>query len=384
MGKKMKTKRLLYPIFFFVLITAASNSYSQDNNQQEKIVYYQMEPFDDSLFVQIQKEVFIDPPDPKAEIIVDLRQPSNRTVSIKGALYPFLAFTPETRAKIIVYPFKLNLENTINYASVFTRVAKQMNFNKIVAPPSFYQINSTLAYINPFLQLSGGERFGIPIKKDLGISFGLGTPYSGILETNFIEANFHVLGFSIGIMNSIDGLAEIKKENNHNNIYITDGIQASYVIPLGNFFEFSYQKITSKPSESQMQKFHKYDTLGYKAKVLHGDYYSWEFRYPIRVLGSTRAKFYVGRYLDELHLGFTGRELSLAGSIFDLSFDLMPVSDVRQPQYIFNLMLQKLSDDWAFSAFAIGPSITLSKTDTGKFGAISMFINLRLKVGTSY
>ena len=60
----------------------------------EQILYFQMEPFDDSLFIKIQTEVFIDPPDPKAEIIADLRDANNQTLSIKGALYPFLAFTP--------------------------------------------------------------------------------------------------------------------------------------------------------------------------------------------------------------------------------------------------------------------------------------------------
>ena len=74
-----------------------------------------------SLFIQIQEELFIDPPDPKAEIVVDLRNATNQTISVKGSLYPFLAIKPETRARIITYPFKLNLEETINYGSLFTQ-----------------------------------------------------------------------------------------------------------------------------------------------------------------------------------------------------------------------------------------------------------------------
>ena len=35
------------------------------------------------------RHLFIDPPDPKAEIIADVRDPNNQTISIKGALYPF-------------------------------------------------------------------------------------------------------------------------------------------------------------------------------------------------------------------------------------------------------------------------------------------------------
>lgn len=74
--------------------------------------------------------MFIDPPDPKAEIVVDVRDANNQTVSIKGALYPFLALSPELRARIITYPFKLNLEETINYGSVYTRVINKLRFEK--------------------------------------------------------------------------------------------------------------------------------------------------------------------------------------------------------------------------------------------------------------
>ncbi len=102
----MKNKVLLLFTLLVLLIAVKTNA--QDD--QEKIVYYQMEPLDDSLFIHIQNEVFIDPPDPKAEIIVDLRDPNDQTISIKGSLYPFLALTPETRAKVITYPLKLTLK----------------------------------------------------------------------------------------------------------------------------------------------------------------------------------------------------------------------------------------------------------------------------------
>jgi hypothetical protein len=100
-------------------------------------------------------------------------------------------------------------------------------------------------------------------------------------------------------------------------------------------------------------------------------------------MGSTRAIFYVARYLDEWHIGFKGRELTLAGSTFDFSFDAMPSSDVRQPQYVLNLMVEKIAESWAASAFAIGPSVVLSKKDNGNFGFVTVFFNFRLKMGTS-
>ena len=91
-----------------------------------------MEPLDDSLFIQIQEELFIDPPDPKAEIIVDMRDAYNQTISVKGSLYPLLALKPETRSKVITYPFKLNLEESINFGSVFTSLISKLNFDKIL------------------------------------------------------------------------------------------------------------------------------------------------------------------------------------------------------------------------------------------------------------
>ncbi len=376
----MKNKVLLL-FTLLVLIVAVKTNAQED---EEKIVYYQMEPLDDSLFIHIQNEVFIDPPDPKAEIIVDLRDPNDQTISIKGSLYPFLALTPETRAKIITYPFKINLEESVNYGSVFTRVVDKLSLKKVFSPPTLTQISSTRYFVNPFLQLFGGERFGLPLKNDIGISLGLGTPYSGPLETNFMEANFHILGFKAGAFTRIDGFVTIKDVNNHNNLYVTGGYQFSYVLPFGNFFEVGFQGPFDTPSDADYKNFQQYDTLGYHAKIVDKEYLDWELRYPISLLGSTRGKFYVAKYLGEWHAGYTGRELSLAGSTFDFRFDAMPKSDVRQPQYVVDLLVQKVFETWAFSAFAIGPSAIFSRQDDGNFGITSIFVNFRLKVGTSF
>ena len=350
---------------------------------EEQILFYQMEPFDDSLFIKIQNELFIDPPDPKSEIIVDLRDQNNQTISIKGTLYPLLALTPEIRAKIVTYPFKLNLEEDIHYGSVFTRVFERMRVNKIVSPPTAIQISPSLGYVNPFLQAFGGERFGLPIKNDIGFSFGLGTPYSGPLETNFMEASIHILGVFGGAFTKVDEIIDLKLENNHNNLYTTSGYQIGYTIPFGNFFQVSYLKVIDELSPQDSVKYMKYDTEDYKAKILDGSYFNWEFRYPVSILASTRGKFYLARYVNEWHFGFAGRELSFAGSTFDLRIDIMPKSDIRQPQYLLDILVQKIAQSWAFSAFALGPSAIFSTTENGKFGLISIFANLRLKIGTS-
>jgi hypothetical protein len=377
----MNYKVLLSFAALFIIMPHNNIIFAQQD--EEPVVYYQMEPLDDSLFVKIQQEVFIDPPDPKAEIIVDLRDPNNQTVSIRGTLYPYLAFTPETRAKIATFPFKINLEENINYGSVFTRVFEKIRIGKVFAPPTRMQISSGLQYINPFLQVMGGERMGIPLKDDIGLSFGIGTPYSGILESNMVEGNFHMLGAFGGFFNSLDGLTDLKSKNSHNNLYVTLGYQIGYVIPFGNFFQVSFSDIIDKPTESQMRDFTMRDTMEYHAKIVTGSSFNWEFRYPISLFGSTRGKFYVARYLNEWHVGYTGRELSLAGSTFDLRFDIMPHSDVRQPQYVVEALIQRIAANWGFSAFALGPSLVISYDDKRYLNIISIFLNARLKVGTS-
>jgi hypothetical protein len=354
--------------------------YAQD---EEPIVYYQMEPFDDSLFIRIQTEVFIDPPDPKAEIIVDLRDANNQTLSIKGALYPFLAFTPEIRARIQTYPFKLNLSENIHYASVFTRVIERMKFGRMFAPPSLAQISATHQYINPFLQIFGGERFGIPLKGDVGLSLGIGTPYTGPLETNFVEANFHILGLFGGIYSSVNAMTDVKKTNSSNNIYATTGFQVGYVIPLGNFLQVSYTDVIDLPDPGDINIFTRYNTDEYNSLILDRAFFNFELRYPISLFGSTRGKFFVAKYIGEWHAGFSGRELALAGSVFDFRFDAMFKSEVREPRYVIDVLVQRVFDNWAFSALSIGPSAILGRMDSGKFGFVTMFLNARFKMGTS-
>jgi len=376
----MKNKEILLIVLVFIL-SVAGKIYAQ---QEEPIRYFQMEPLDDSLFIKIQQEIFIDPPDPKAEIIVDLRDPNNQTVSIKSVIYPFLAFKPETRARIETFPFKLNLEDNVNFGSVFTRVIERIKIRKILTPPTVYQISSTLQYINPFLQVFGGERFGMSIKNDIGMSFGLGTPYSGPLETNFLEFNFNIIGFSGGLFGSDDVFTILKKVNNNNNIYAGGlGYQIGYVIPFGNFFQVSYTDLLTKVTQSMIHTFRGADTVNSHIKIIEGPSINWEFRYPISVLGSTRGKIYIARYINEWHAGYTGRELSIAGSTFDFRFDAMPKSDIRKPQYVIDLLVQKIFDGWGFSALAIGPSAIIGKDNSDRIAFTSLFLNFRIKVGTS-
>lgn len=389
----MKASKIILVLLILVHALGLNSVFAQE--EEEQIKYYQMEPLEDSLFINIQEVLFIDPPDPKAEIVVDLRDANNQTISIKSVLYPFLAVPPELRARIITYPFKLNLEEDINYGSVFTRVLQKIRISKVASPPTKTQISPTLGYINPFFQLQGGERLGLSLKQDVGISMGIGTPYSGPLETNMLEVNFHILGVKGGVFSHVDAMIEAMKSQNHNNLIVSDGYQVNYVVPFGNFFEFGYFKATSKISLDRKNRYLNVDeatvvinsdsTIKYKARIIDADqsYLNWEFRYPVSILGSTRGKFYVGQYLDEWHFGFILREASLAGSTFDLSFDGMPGGKYREPQYNINLLVQKVMEGWGFSAFAIGPSASITRLDSGKIGLSKIFVNLRFKIGTS-
>jgi len=124
-------------------------------------------------------------------------------------------------------------------------------------------------------------------------------------------------------------------------------------------------------------------TIKYQPYLLQGGYVNWELRYPIKVMGSTRGKFYVADFIDEMHVGFAGRELTLAGSVFDLRMDYMFNSPVRNNQFVMDITIQKIFDYWAYSSIAIGPSLIVSNLKNGNIGFTSVFLNLRIKVGTS-
>ena len=140
---------------------------------------------------------------------------------------------------------------------------------------------------------------------------------------------------------------------------------------------------SEKPSQATIALYMKNDTLSDHVNFIQGSYFNWELRYPVSFLGSTRGKFYFAKYLDELHIGFTGRELSMAGSTFDFRFDGLIHSSYRKPQYVFDVLVQKIAEAWGFSAFAMGPSVILGMTDKHQFGLTSIFVNIRIKVGTS-
>jgi hypothetical protein len=117
--------------------------------------------------------------------------------------------------------------------------------------------------------------------------------------------------------------------------------------------------------------------------LFEDDAINWELRYPLQVLGSTRGKVYIAKFMNETHIGFSAREMALVGSVFDFRFDALISSPVRQPQFVFDIIIQKIFDYWSFSSISVGPSGTIGTLNDGSLGFTAIFFNFRLKVGTS-
>ena len=213
------------------------------------------------------------------------------------------------------------------------------------------------------------------------------------MNSNYVETNFHILGAYFGAFTNIDALINTLSEENQNNLIVSSGFQVGYVFPFGNFFEISYLKATEKFSQADSISYlstsqgtivlNPDSSIKYSAWMMQGSFFNYELRYPIQILGSTKGKVYAARYLNEWHFGFDFREMSLAGSTFDFWFDAMTSSKTRLPQYVINLTVQKVAESWGFSAFSIGPSLLLGTKSDGNFGVVKLFVNMRLKIGSS-
>ena len=185
-------------------------------------------------------------------------------------------------------------------------------------------------------------------------------------------------------------MVDVKSSQNHNNLFVTEGFRLDYIIPLGNFFKIGYLFSDNDFSDGRRINLINDNavlnpdrSIRFQPYLFEGSAINWEFRYPVKVFSSTRGKIYFASFLDELHLGFTGRELSIAGSVFDFRFNALISSPVRERQYLVDVIIQKVFDYWSFSSIAIGPSVILGTLKDGDFGFTSIFINVRFKMGTS-
>lgn len=362
---------------------------------------------DDKKFREIQSVLGIEPPlgtitmcinltDPKLQMITigDENDPTSKSYSASQVPDSILSFMVQWRGIN-----KYNLSKVgYNYASVFIEAVKKIKLAEFLAPPKReIEIVNTVAYINQYLNFFGGDPLGIPIKRGFGFSFHAGTPYSGPLETDIIGASFHMLGASIGVTTRIKefvqkrsaGATKDEKESkysNYNNLFTPKlGLEINYVIPFGNFFQIGYFSTIDTGDYDPPLLIKSSDSSSYKYMpnnvLVKGGYVNWEFRYPLRVFRSTRSKIYVAKYLGEVHAGFIGRELTLASSVFDVRINATFGSSKRNFQLLMEAYVSSIGEGFSLSSFAIGPSVRLTKTPDGNFGAVTILINARLKIG---
>jgi len=362
---------------------------------------------DDSIFSVIQDDMGIDPKLESFTIVVN--------ISDMNALNNYVTLGDESDPNALRFPWSqlsrkvqeglrnwsgTNKENLnqkkLDYASVFIDVIRQIKIKEAVAPPKKERsIRSTTAYINPYLQLFGGERLGIPIKRSIGFTFGVGTKYSGPFESDQMSIGFNMLGVNISYLANIDNFnshslgsdsVEFMPWVQHNNIYNpSHAVELSYVIPLGNFLEVgTLNEIKVKGVDPAGPRYIFYER-GDRSKpmpnnILKGNYFNAEFRYPFRLFSATRSFVYVAYYANEVNIGLTTRESRLAGAVFDFRANAV-LPKVRNFQLLLEIMVSNIGEGFALNSFALGPSIRLSKRDSGKFGLITGFFNVRFKLG---
>jgi hypothetical protein len=89
----------------------------------------------------------------------------------------------------------------------------------------------------------------------------------------------------------------------------------------------------------------------------------------------------VAKYLGEVHAGFVGRELTVASSVFDVRINATFGSSKRNFQLLLEAYVSSIGEGFSLSAFAIGPSVRLTKSPDGSLGAVTILVNARLKIG---
>jgi len=407
-----------FVLLVIVLLNSANFSFAQEVNENDPKTfrYFRIDAGtdDDSVFVKVQDEMGVDPKFSRYALIVNVSDadPNNHYIVIGEETdatkiqTSWSSITKEVQTKLLNWsaPNKINLaKRKYNYVSVFVDALRFIKVKEVISPPKKErEILSTTSYINPYLNFFGADALGIPLKKSFGFSFQLGTNYSGPLETDIIAANFHLLGAKVGIGTRIKelvrkrdaGATGSEKEStfgNYNNTFMPKlSLQASYVIPFGNFLELGYFAVLdSGDYDPPLKVKNNYDTLvngPYMPNhvITSGGYFNWELRYPLRTFGSTRAKLYVAQALGEFHAGYIGRELRIAGSVFDLRMDYTFASSLRNWQFLWEAYVSNVAESFGMGAFALGPSIRITKGPNGPVAIVTAMINARLKIGDFY
>lgn len=411
--------KLLSVLWLFLLVlgfTSSQSVYAQQEDPENPRTWNYFKILarseDDSIFVIAQDDMGIDPKLESFTLVVNISDPNaqNQYVVLGDELDPSAQrFAWSQLSKRVQDGLKnwtgTNKENLnqkkLDYASVFIDVIRQIRIKEFVAPPKKERIiRNTTAYINPYFTLFGWERLGIPIKRSIGFTFGIGNKYSGPFESDQISMGFNMLGISVSYVTRIRELnthdlgtdsVENKPWKQYNAIFTPPrGLELTYTIPLGNFFEVGvYSEIKETGVEPgggpPLYRFkNQLDTTKYMPNnIILDKFMIAEFRYPFRMFGSTRTQVYAAYYANEMNIGLFTRESRLVGSVFDFRVNAT-LKKIRNFQLLAEILVSNIAEGFALNSFAVGPSVRLSKLDNGKFGLLSAFMNIRFKLGDFY
>lgn len=403
----------LFLIGFIFSSTKVTYSQQEDPNNPRTWNYFKIlaRAEDDSIFIIAQDDMGIDPKLESYTLVINISDPNpqNQYVVLGDELDPSSQrFAWSQLSKRVQDGLKnwtgTNKENLnqkkLDYASVFLDVIRQIKIKEFVAPPKKERvIRNTTAYINPYFTLFGWERLGIPLKRSIGFTFGMGTKYSGPFESDQVSIGFQMLGVSVSYVTRIRELnthdlgtdsTENKPWKQYNAVFTPPrGIELTYVIPLGNFLEVGvYSEIketgvTPGGGPPLYTFINQKDSTKMPNNIVTGSNMLAEFRYPFRMFGSTRTVFYVGYWYNEVNIGLFTRESRLVGSVFDFRVNAT-LKKIRNFQLLAEILVSNIAEGFALNSFAIGPSIRMSKLDTGKFGLLTAFLNIRFKLGDFY
>jgi hypothetical protein len=363
---------------------------------------------DDSIFIIAQDDMGIDPKLESFTLVINIQDanPNNQFVVLGDESDPGASRYGWSQLSKRVQDGLINWSNTnkenlnqkkLDYASVFLDVIRQIKIKEFVAPPKRERvIRNTTAYINPYFTVFGWEALGIPVKRSIGFTFGMGSKYSGPFESDEVGMGFNMLGVNISYVTRIRELnthdlgsdsVENKPWKQYNAIFMPPrGIKLTYTIPLGNFLEVGvYSEIKETGVEPgggpPLYTFrNQKDGTIMPNNIVTGSNLIAEFRYPFRMFGSTRTQVYACYYMNEMNIGLYTRESRLVGSVFDFRVNAT-LKKIRNFQLLVEIMVSNIAEGFALNSFAVGPSIRLSKLDTGKFGLLSAFVNFRFKLG---
>jgi len=239
---------------------------------------------------------------------------------------------------------------------------------------------------------------GIPFdyENGVGLVVGLGTPYSGPMETDFVKLGLHFAIFEGSVTSRVKEFVkgyssnqeiEVGKSSpigNWNNLYAPHiGVDvAADIFPfLRMSYFFNIDTIDNETDPPVIVRDDDTDSPMPNNVVRSKGYFGAELHIRnLEILRSSYSNIYVARYLGEFHLGFIGREMMIDNFNFDtrLNFTL---AEKRDFQILYELYFNNLFKGFGYRTVGLGASFRFGKTPIENFGIITAMFNLRIKVG---